>query len=44
MSEPIWRRPVYVLFCAVAIILIATGIRQSFGLFVKPIAPSPSRT
>ncbi len=37
MSEPFWRRPVYALCCCVAIVLIATGIRQSFGLFVKPI-------
>ena len=33
-----WRSPVFVLFAATAIILIANGSRQSFGLFVVPIS------
>ncbi len=37
MSEPIWRRPIYVLLCATTVILISYGIRQSFGLFLRPI-------
>ncbi len=37
MPEPIWRRPVYILFCASAVIMISVGIRQSFGLFLRPI-------
>ena len=33
-----WRSPAFVLFAATAIILIANGSRQSFGLFVVPIS------
>lgn len=33
-----WRTPVFVLFAATAIILIANGSRQSFGLFVVPLS------
>ncbi|MGB0629913.1 MAG: MFS transporter [Alphaproteobacteria bacterium] len=33
-----WRSPVYILFAATAIVLIANGSRQSFGLFLEPIS------
>ena len=33
-----WRKPVYVLFAATAIILIANGSRQNFGLFLVPLS------
>lgn len=36
--KPIWRSPVFVLFAATAIILIANGSRQSFGLFLVPLS------
>ncbi len=38
MPDPIWRRPVYILICATAVIMISVGIRQSFGLFLKPVS------
>ena len=34
---PIWRRPLFVLIAAAFIVLTAFGIRQSFGLFMRPI-------
>jgi len=37
MLEPFWRRPVYILICVTAVVMISVGIRQSFGLFLKPI-------
>ena len=37
MFEPFWRRPVYILICATAVVMISVGIRYSFGLFLKPI-------
>lgn len=37
MLEPFWRRPVYILICCTAVVMISVGIRQSFGLFLKPI-------
>ena len=33
-----WRTPVYVLFGATCIILIANGSRQGFGLFMAPLS------
>jgi len=33
-----WRKPVYVLFAATAVILIANGSRQNFGLFLVPLS------
>ena len=38
MPQPFWRRPIYILICASAVIMVAVGIRQSFGLFLKPIS------
>lgn len=38
MPEPFWSRPIYILICASAVIMIAVGIRQSFGLFLKPVS------
>lgn len=32
-----WRSPFYILFAATAVVLIANGSRQSFGLFLDPI-------
>jgi len=34
---PIWRSPLFVLIAAAFIVLTAFGIRQSFGLFMRPI-------
>ena len=33
-----FRSPVYILFAATAVVLIANGSRQSFGLFLEPIS------
>lgn len=33
-----WRSPVFVLICAVGIILFAYGGRQSMGMFVRPVS------
>ena len=33
-----WRSPVFVLFAATSIILIANGSRQGFGLFLVPLS------
>ena len=33
-----WRTPVYVLLGATCILLVTTGVRQSFGLFIQPIS------
>ncbi len=38
MVGAFWRTPVYVLFGATCILLVTSGIRQSFGLFVQPIS------
>ena len=32
-----WRSPVYILFAATAVVLIANGSRQSLGLFLEPL-------
>ena len=36
--KAIWRSPVFVLFAATTIILIANGSRQNFGLFLVPLS------
>ena len=33
-----YRSPIYILFAATAVVLIANGSRQSFGLFLEPIS------
>ena len=33
-----WRTPVYVLLGATLILLLVSGVRQSFGLFIQPIS------
>ncbi len=33
-----WRTPVYVLLGATCILLVTSGVRQSFGLFMQPIS------
>ena len=33
-----WRSPIYILFAATTVVLIANGSRQSFGLFLGPIS------
>ena len=33
-----FRSPIYILFAATAVVLIANGSRQSFGLFLEPIS------
>lgn len=38
MVGAFWRTPVYVLFGATCILLVASGVRQSFGLFIQPIS------
>lgn len=35
---PFWRTPIYVLFAATALLLIANGSRQNFGLFLVPLS------
>ena len=39
MSEPkpYWQKPIFVLFFATAVIVVAYGSRQSFGVFLRPI-------
>ena len=38
MVGAFWRTPVYVLFGATCILLITSGVRQSYGLFIQPIS------
>lgn len=38
MSPPIWQRPVFVLLCGSLIVFISLGVRNSFGLFMRPIS------
>ncbi len=38
MVGAFWRTPVFVLFGATCILLVTAGIRQSFGLFVRPVS------
>ena len=38
MAASFWRTPVYVLCGATCILLVTSGVRQSFGLFVQPIS------
>ena len=38
MIAPFWRTPVYVLLGATCVLLVTSGVRQSFGLFVDPIS------
>ncbi|MEK9846685.1 MAG: MFS transporter [Rhodospirillaceae bacterium] len=37
MKVAFWRSPVFVLICAVGIILFAYGGRQSMGMFLRPV-------
>lgn len=37
MSKALWRSPFFVLVCGSAIIVIAYGSRQSFGMFLRPV-------
>ena len=36
-----FRSPIYILFAATAVVLIANGSRQGFGLFLEPIQHRP---
>ena len=38
MVGAFWRTPVYVLLGATCILLVTSGVRQSFGLFIQPIS------
>ena len=38
MIARFWRTPVYVLLGATCILLVTSGVRQSFGLFIPPIS------
>ncbi len=38
MIGAFWRTPVYVLLGATCILLVTSGVRQSFGLFIQPIS------
>ncbi len=38
MIAGFWRTPVYVLLGATCILLVTSGVRQSFGLFIQPIS------
>jgi predicted MFS family arabinose efflux permease len=37
MSKPFWQKPIFVLGFATAVIVMAYGSRQSFGVFLRPI-------
>ncbi len=36
-TKPFWQKPIYVLIFATAVIVMAYGSRQSFGVFLRPI-------
>jgi len=36
-TRPFWQKPIFVLFFATAVIVVAYGSRQSFGVFLRPI-------
>ena len=36
-SKPFWQKPIFVLIFATAVIVVAYGSRQSFGVFLRPI-------
>ncbi|MDP6391181.1 MAG: MFS transporter, partial [Alphaproteobacteria bacterium] len=38
MAIPFWRRPGFVLVCGALIVITSFGVRQSFGLFMRPIS------
>ena len=38
MIARFWRTPVYILLGATCILLVTSGVRQSFGLFIPPIS------
>ena len=38
MNIPFWQRPVFVLLCGALIVFISLGVRNSFGLFMRPIS------
>ena len=38
MIAAFWRTPVYVLLGATCVLLVTSGVRQSFGLFIDPIS------
>ncbi len=38
MSPPFWQRPFFVLLCGALIVFISLGIRNSFGLFMRPLS------
>ena len=38
MANAFWRTPVYVLLGTTCILLVTSGVRQSFGLFIQPIS------
>jgi MFS family permease len=38
MEKAFWRTPVYVLLGATCILMVTSGVRQSFGLFIHPIS------
>ena len=38
MIAAFWRTPVYILLGATCILLVTSGVRQSFGLFIPPIS------
>ena len=37
MTKSFWRSPAFVLTCAVAVTVVGFGIRQSFGMFLRPV-------
>ncbi len=36
-TKPFWQKPIFVLGFATAVIVVAYGSRQSFGVFLRPI-------
>ena len=37
-TRPIWRRPIFILVSCIVMVMISCGIRQSIGLFMRPIS------
>jgi len=40
MNQSFWRSPYFVLGCAACIVTISFGMRQTFGLYMRPISDS----
>ncbi len=38
MKPAVWRRPGFVLLCGTLIVFVSLGIRNSFGIFLRPVS------